>query len=131
MEMPRTVATSGRWRSLHGLTPARREPSASSTTPRHRKRRRKRDAWADCGGVSKARSWRLRGGRLDNVADLRRLLQIAVIDTLRLENSISRSRTLGYLAQVRAMLREQEQRLKEHEALLRSRLVGTPSQRRY
>src|SRR5690606_9413596 len=43
-------------------------------------------------------------GELDDVASLRRLLQIAVIDTLGLENSISRSRTLGYLAQVGATL---------------------------
>src|SRR6185436_19136432 len=60
-----------------------------------------------------------------NVADLRRLLQIPV-NTLGLENSISRSRTLGYLAQVGAMLLErgeQEQRLQELEAALRPRLL--------
>ena len=73
-------------------------------------------------------------GELDTVTDLRRLIQIAVIDTLGLENSISRSRTLGYLAQVGGMLLErgeQEQRLQELEALLRPRLVEAPSQRRW
>ena len=43
-------------------------------------------------------------GELASVDDLRRLLQIAVIDTLSLDNSISRSRTLGYLTQVGAAL---------------------------
>ena len=31
---------------------------------------------------------------------IRRLLEIAVLDTLSLENSVARSRTLAYLAQV-------------------------------
>src|SRR5262245_48506561 len=73
-------------------------------------------------------------GELDSVEDLRRLLQIAVIDTLGLENSISRSRTLGYLTQVGATLLErgeQEQRLQELEALLHPRLMEPPSQRRW
>jgi len=90
------------------------------------------------GGLRRRREGAIVGayevGELDTVEDLRRLLQIAVIDTLGLENSISRSRTLGYLAQVGAMLLErgeQEQRLQELEALLRPRLVEAPSQRRY
>ena len=73
-------------------------------------------------------------GELDTVPDLRRLLQIAVIDTLGLENSISRSRTLGYLAQVGAQLLERgemEQRLQELEALLHPRLIEAPSQRKW
>jgi hypothetical protein len=37
---------------------------------------------------------------LDTVPQVRRLLQIAVMDTLGLENSIARSRVLAYLAQV-------------------------------
>ena len=37
---------------------------------------------------------------LENVAQVRRLLEIAVMDTLSLENSIARSRTLAYLAGV-------------------------------
>jgi hypothetical protein len=36
---------------------------------------------------------------LGNVQDIRRLVEIAVLDTLGMENSIQRSRTLAYLAQ--------------------------------
>ena len=39
-------------------------------------------------------------GGLEDVASIRRLLEIAAADTLSLENSIARSRTLGYLAGV-------------------------------
>ena len=35
---------------------------------------------------------------IETVADIRRLLEIAVLDTLGLDNSISRARTLAYLA---------------------------------
>ena len=37
---------------------------------------------------------------LDDIPKIRRLLEIAVFDTLALENSVARSRTLAYLAQV-------------------------------
>lgn len=37
---------------------------------------------------------------LETVADIRRLVEVAVLDTLGMENSISRSRTLAYLAMV-------------------------------
>lgn len=37
---------------------------------------------------------------LENVGQIRRLVKIAVLDTLSLENSVARSRTLAYLAQV-------------------------------
>ncbi len=37
---------------------------------------------------------------LETVSEIRRLIEIAVLDTLGLENSIARSRTLAYLAQV-------------------------------
>ena len=73
-------------------------------------------------------------GELDTVADLRRLLQIAVIDTLGLENSFSRSRTLGYLAQVGGMLLERgemEERLRDLEATSHPRLIESPGQRRW
>ena len=73
-------------------------------------------------------------GELDSVEDLRRLLQIAVIDTLGLENSISRARTLGYLTQVGAQLLERgemEQRLQELEAMLHPRLIESPAQRKW
>ena len=39
-------------------------------------------------------------GELVTVGQVRRLIQIAVMDTLSLENSIARSRTLAYLAGV-------------------------------
>jgi len=63
---------------------------------------------------------------IDSVAGLRRLLQIAVIDTLSLENSIARNRTLGYLTQVGAALLEKGEfasRLEAVEAALGPRLV--------
>ncbi|MFC1930445.1 hypothetical protein ACFLWE_00945 [Chloroflexota bacterium] len=37
---------------------------------------------------------------LETVAGIRRLVEVAVLDTLGMENSISRNRTLAYLAQV-------------------------------
>ena len=37
---------------------------------------------------------------LTDVGQVRRLLEIAVLDTLSLENSVARSRTLAYLAQI-------------------------------
>ena len=37
---------------------------------------------------------------LDNVSDIRRLIEIAVLDTLGLENSVARNRTIAYLVQV-------------------------------
>ena len=43
---------------------------------------------------------------LETVAGLRRLLEIAVVDTLGLENSVSRSRTLTYQVMVAAKLLE-------------------------
>lgn len=39
-------------------------------------------------------------GGLSNVHDIRRLIEIAVLDTLSIENSIQRSRALAYLAQM-------------------------------
>ncbi len=37
---------------------------------------------------------------IESVSDIRRIIEIAVLDTLGMDNSISRSRALGYLAQV-------------------------------
>ncbi len=37
---------------------------------------------------------------LETVAGIRRLVEVAVLDTLGMENSLARSRTLGYLAQI-------------------------------
>ncbi len=56
---------------------------------------------------------------LETVADLRRLLQIAALDALGLENSIARARTLGYLVGVAGKLLETgelEERLAALEA---------------
>ena len=59
---------------------------------------------------------------LQSVGDIRRLLEVAVLDTLGLENSIARSRTLGYLAVAALKLLEVgelEQRLATLESALR------------
>ncbi len=54
------------------------------------------------GGLRRRREATVSGaydiGDLNTVADVRRLIQIAVLDTLSLENSVPRSRTLAYLA---------------------------------
>ena len=68
---------------------------------------------------------------LASVVDIRRLLEVAVADTLSLENSIARSRTLAYLAQVALRTLETgelEQRLASIEAAIGSnRVVGAPA----
>jgi hypothetical protein len=43
---------------------------------------------------------------LGTVASIRRLVEVAVLDTLGLENGVSRNRTLAYLAQIAAKLLE-------------------------
>lgn len=56
------------------------------------------------GGLRRRREVTVSGaydfGGLDSVTNIRRLIEIAVLDTLGLENSVARSRTLAYLAQV-------------------------------
>ena len=62
---------------------------------------------------------------LGSVEDIRRLLEIAALDTLGLENSVARSRTLAYLAQValKALeVCELEERVRALEQLLGPRL---------
>lgn len=62
---------------------------------------------------------------LGAVAPIRRILEIAVFDTLSLENSVARSRTLAYLAQValKALeVGEFEERLQALEATVQPRL---------
>jgi hypothetical protein len=88
------------------------------------------------GGLRRRREGAIVGafevGELEDVVSLRRLLQIAVIDTLSLESSISRSRTLGYLTQVGAMLLEKaelEERLEALEATLDTRLLPERTKR--
>ena len=62
---------------------------------------------------------------LGSVEQIRRLVEIAVVDTLGLENSIARARTLAYLAQAATKLLEVgelEQRLERAEGALGPRL---------
>ena len=65
---------------------------------------------------------------LATVADIRRLLEVAVIDTLSLENSVARTRTLAYLAQTALKcleVGELEDRLALLEAAVRSQQFTT------
>ena len=62
---------------------------------------------------------------LSDVGQVRRLLEIAALDALGLENSIARSRTLAYLAQVSVKLLEVgelEDRVRALESVLHPRL---------
>ena len=70
---------------------------------------------------------------LASIDDLRRIVQIAVMDTLGLENSISRNRTLGSLVQVGLALLEKGElaaRLESLEAAIGPRLVKSEPQRK-
>ena len=61
---------------------------------------------------------------LSTVTDIRRLLEVATLDTLSLENSVARARTLAYLAQTALKLLEIgeiEERLRALEAAVSSR----------
>ena len=63
---------------------------------------------------------------LQSVTDIRRLVEVAVLDTLGLENSISRARTLAYLATTAIKLlevAELEQRLASLEAAVQGQKV--------
>ncbi len=80
------------------------------------------------GGIRRRREKALAGTYdlqgLESVGDVRRLLEIAVLDTLELENSVARSRTLAYLAQVALKtleVGELEDRLQALEQVLDSR----------
>ena len=60
---------------------------------------------------------------LESVADIRRILEVAVLDTLGLENSIARARTLAYLAMTAIKLLETgelEQRVESLEHAMQS-----------
>jgi len=61
---------------------------------------------------------------LQSVADIRRLLEVAVLDTLGLENSIARARTLAYLATTAIKLLEVGE-LEQRLAHLESAVQGT------
>ena len=61
---------------------------------------------------------------LNTVGQIRRLIEVAVVDTLELENSVARSRTLAYLAQTALKsleVNELEQRLAALETAIESR----------
>ena len=62
---------------------------------------------------------------LDTVPRIRRLLEIAVMDTIAMENSIARSRAIGYLAQQALRLLEVGE-LEERVASLEA-AVGPPA----
>ena len=79
------------------------------------------------GGLRRRREKTLEGayefGGLASIEGIRRILEIAVFDTLGLENSIARSRALAYLAQtsLRALeVGELEERLASVEAAITS-----------
>lgn len=62
---------------------------------------------------------------LASIPQVRRLVEVAVLDTLGLENSVARNRTLAYLAQTAAKLLEVgdlEERLRAIEAVMAPRL---------
>ena len=66
---------------------------------------------------------------LATVTDIRRLLEVAVIDTLSLENLVARSRTLAYLSQTALKcieVGELEERLGLLESIIRTR-VDSPT----
>jgi len=80
------------------------------------------------GGLRRRRERTVAGayefGGLATVSDIRRLLEVAVIDTLSLENSVARSRTLAYLGQTALKCLETgelEERLALLESAVRSR----------
>lgn len=63
---------------------------------------------------------------LSTMSQIRRPIEVAMLSVLGLENSLSRARTLGYLAQVAASLLEKgeaEERLAALEAALGPRLL--------
>ncbi len=69
---------------------------------------------------------------LATVDQIRRLIEIAVLDTLSMENSIARSRTLGYLGQVALKVLEVgdfQERLQALEAAIGPRLQATGRRR--
>jgi hypothetical protein len=70
---------------------------------------------------------------LTSVEKIRRLIDIAVVDVLSLDNSLGRVRTLGYLAQVATTLLEkgeQEEATRSVERVLAPRMGSTRQNRR-
>ncbi len=62
---------------------------------------------------------------LGSIAEIRRLVEVAVLDVLSLENTVSRARAIAYLAQIASKLLEvgeHEERLARIEQTLEPRL---------
>ena len=82
------------------------------------------------GGLRRRREAAVSGaydiGSLDNVKDIRRLIEIAVLDTLGLENSIARARTLAYLVQT-ALKALEVGELENRLAMLEQAVTGKAS----
>ncbi len=88
------------------------------------------------GGLRRRREKTVQGAYefegLQNVDDVRRLLEIAVMDTLGLENSVARSRAIAYLAQVALKMfefREFDDRLEALEGMMSPRLKTAQARR--
>jgi hypothetical protein len=86
------------------------------------------------GGLRKRREAALIGAYdlqgLDSLAVLERVLEIALLDTLGLDNSLNRSRTLGYLVGIGTRLRQEgetEERLRALEAAVRGQKMPAES----
>jgi hypothetical protein len=86
------------------------------------------------GGLRKRREAALIGAYdlqgLDRLAMLERVLEIALLDTLGLDNSLNRSRTLGYLVGIGTRLRhegETEERLSALETAVRGQKMPAES----
>ena len=81
-------------------------------------------------GGLRRRKERITGGAydfegLESVSQIRRLLEVAVVDTLGLESSIARARTLAYLAQMALKsleVGELEERVRALEQVTRPRM---------
>ena len=89
------------------------------------------------GGQRRKREGALQGAYdlegLDSVPGLRRVLELALFDTVNLENSLGRGRLLVAVAQAGARLLEtgeQEQRLADVEAALGPRFADTSARQR-
>ncbi|MCL2149319.1 MAG: hypothetical protein FWH51_00020 [Dehalococcoidia bacterium] len=79
--------------------------------------------------VALSGTWDFKG--LESASDIRRLIEVAALDTLSLENSLSRNRTLVYIAQValRALeTNEYEQRLIALEQAMRLQQKDLPDE---
>src|SRR5919106_5832694 len=86
------------------------------------------------GGLRKRREAALIGAYdlegLDRLSVLERVLEIALLDTLGLDNSLNRSRTLGYLVGIGTRLRQEgetEERLRALEAAVQRQRVPAES----